>query len=99
MSATQARISALLREAADLHHRVWRTTDGVDPDWPSWYADWLTNHSELPALVQRRLVRSELTWVLVNLANEDEAGGGAGPWEERYAAGILRHFGEAAPEG
>ncbi len=32
-------IAALLEEAAEVHHRVYRITDGTDDDWASWYAD------------------------------------------------------------
>ena len=32
------RIAALLHEAAETHHTVYRITDGDDPDWASWYA-------------------------------------------------------------
>jgi hypothetical protein len=39
--ADASRISALLREAAETHHVVFRIVDGDDPDWASWYADWL----------------------------------------------------------
>ena len=45
------KISALLHEAAETHHIVYRITDGDDPDWASWYADWLVNNSELPDLL------------------------------------------------
>jgi hypothetical protein len=30
-----ARIAALLHEAAETHHVVYRITDGEDPDWAS----------------------------------------------------------------
>ena len=41
-------IAGVLHEAAETHHTVWRITDGDDPDWASWYADWLLDLSELP---------------------------------------------------
>ena len=41
-------IADVLHEAAETHHTVWRITDGDDPDWASWYADWLLDLSELP---------------------------------------------------
>ena len=47
-------IADLLHEAAETHHRVYRITDGEDPDWASWYADWLIDHSELPAQLGAR---------------------------------------------
>jgi hypothetical protein len=47
------------------HHRVFRITDGADDDWASWYAQWLVSLSELPELLGGKVVRSELTWLLV----------------------------------
>ena len=32
----------------ETHHRVYRITDGEDPDWATWYANWLVQLSELP---------------------------------------------------
>ena len=63
-------IADLLHEAAETHHRVYRITDGTDPDWASWYADWLIGHSELPTLLGAEPVRSELVYVLVSLDKE-----------------------------
>src|SRR4051812_33195401 len=36
-----ATVPELLHEAAETHHIVYRLVDGDDPDWASWYADWL----------------------------------------------------------
>ena len=82
-------VSALLREVGDLHHRVYRITDGEDPDWASWYATWLVELSELPQLLGCDVVRSDLVHVLVDLGREpaDEE-----PWEQRYARRIVQHF-------
>ena len=83
------RVADLLREAGDLHHRVYRITDGEDPDWATWYATWLVELSELRELLGRDVVRSELVHVLVDLGREpsdDE------PWEQRYARRIVQHF-------
>jgi hypothetical protein len=84
------RIAELLHEAAETHHVVYRITDGEDPDWASWYADWLLNLSELPDLLGARPVRSHLVHALVEL---DRSASGAGPWEDAYAAGLLERFG------
>jgi hypothetical protein len=84
-----ARIAALLHEAAETHHTVYRIVDGDDPDWASWYADWLLNLSELPDLLGARPVRSHLVHALVEL---DRSTSGAGPWEDAYAAGLLKRF-------
>jgi hypothetical protein len=89
---TAARIQALLTEASETHHRVYRLTDGADDDWASWYSDWLTNHSELPDLLRAKLVRSELTWLLVRLGKEVAERQPPEPWEQYYAKAIVEHF-------
>jgi hypothetical protein len=94
--ASTDRVAELLREVADLHHRVYRRTDGADPDWPSWYAQWLVDLSELPDLLPRRPVRSHLVHLLIDLDREVAAGAVAEPWERYYARRITEQF--AGPE-
>ena len=85
-------VADLLREAAETHHRVYRITDGEDPDWATWYANWLVTLSELPRLVGRTPVRSELTRLLVVLDEEVTAGQVSEPWEHYYARRLVDHF-------
>jgi hypothetical protein len=80
------RVADLLREAGDLHHRVYRITDGEDADWASWYATWLVRLSELPQVLGCEIVRSELVHLLVELGREPPDGQ---PWELRYARRIV----------
>jgi hypothetical protein len=89
------RIAALLHEAAETHHTVYRIVEGDDPDWASWYADWLTNLSELPQILEATLVRSELTWLLVSLDRDYVAAKPATPWPQWYAERIAEHFSAA----
>ena len=70
MDERHTRISDLLHEAAETHHRVFRITDGADDDWASWYAQWLVTLSELPEVLGGKVVRSELTYLLVRLDKE-----------------------------
>jgi hypothetical protein len=60
MDERTERVSALLHEAGEVHHVVYRITDGADDDWASFYADWLTQHSELPDVLGGPPVRSHL---------------------------------------
>jgi hypothetical protein len=85
-------ISNLLHEAAETHHRVFRIVDGADDDWASWYADWLINLSELPALLKMKPVRSELVYVLVGLDKQYTSDSPNEPWESFYASALLDHF-------
>jgi hypothetical protein len=79
-------IAALLHEAAETHHTVYRITDGDDPDWASWYADWLLSLSELPDLLGEKPVRSNLVHALVQLDRDYTAAQPPDRWEDWYAA-------------
>ena len=92
MTGTPERISGLLHEAGETHHRVFRITDGADDDWASWYAQWLIDLSELPDLLGARPVRSELTYLLVSLDKDYTASQPSETWETYYAQRILAHF-------
>jgi hypothetical protein len=85
-------VSQLLHQAAETHHIVFAISDGDDPDWASWYADWLTNLSELARILGTRPVRSELTWLLVGLDREFTGDTPAQPWETFYAERLVQHF-------
>jgi len=87
------RIGALLHEAGETHHQVFRITDGTDDDWASWYSDWLVNLSELSDLLGTKPVRSELTYMLVRLDREYTEQAPGPPWPEWYAARLAEHFG------
>ena len=85
-------IAELLNQAAETHHRVYRITDGEDPDWASWYATWLRELSELPELLGRMPVRSELVYLLVLLDKEVTEQQPSERWEQYYARRIAEHF-------
>ena len=87
-----AKVSDLLHEVGETHHRVYRIVDGADDDWASWYADWLTRLSELPDLLDMTPVRSELVYMLVRCDKEYTDNKPAGSWEDYYARAIIEHF-------
>jgi hypothetical protein len=86
------RIAEVLHEAAETHHVVWRITDGDDPDWASWYADWLLDLSELPTLLGAKPVRSHLVHALVQADIDFTAAGPEERWETAYARGLSERF-------
>jgi hypothetical protein len=92
MDERRAKVSELLHEAAETHHRVFRITDGADDDWASWYAQWLVTLSELPELLGGTVVRSELTYMLVCLDKEYTERRLGERWEDYYAQELVRHF-------
>jgi hypothetical protein len=97
MNDRTARVAALLHEAGETHHIVYRIVNGDDPDWASWYADWLLNLSELPGILGRKPVRSELVWLLVSLDKDYTREHPELSWPEWYAQRILERL-AATPE-
>ena len=71
---------------------MFQIVDGADDDWASWYADWLVNLSQLPDVLGRTPVRSELTYLLVSLDKQYTGAHPAEPWEDYYAERIIDHF-------
>lgn len=92
-SDTTARIAELLHEAAETHHVVYRITDGDDPDWASWYADWLLDLSELSELLGARPIRSHLVHALVDLDRQYTAEEPDERWEDWYASRLVDTLG------
>jgi hypothetical protein len=88
--ADEGGIASLFEEVAETHHRVYRITDGVDDDWASWYADWLLDLSELPALLGDRPVRSHLVHALVQLDRDYGAQERDESWPAFYARDLPR---------
>ncbi len=85
-------IADVLHEAAETHHVVWRITDGDDPDWASWYADWLLDLSELPVMLGAKPVRSHLIHALVQLDRDHVTAGSKERWEDVYARRLVEQF-------
>jgi hypothetical protein len=93
MDERTEKVSELLHEAGETHHIVFRITDGADEDWASWYSNWLTAHSELPALLGGSTVRSHVTEVLVRSEREFAERGIEGKWEDYYAEQLVKDLG------
>ncbi|HVD16246.1 MAG TPA: hypothetical protein VNK73_17595 [Actinomycetota bacterium] len=92
MDERTAKVRDLLHEAAETHHRVYRITDGADDDWASWYSNWLVALSELSDLLGAKVIRSELTYLLVRMDREYAERSPDEPWEDYYAHTLVDHF-------
>jgi hypothetical protein len=93
MDEPTARIRDLLHEAGEVHHVVFRISDGADDDWASFYADWLLEHSELPDVLGGPPIRSHLVHELVGSDQAFSQESTGGPWEAFYADRIVARFG------
>ena len=80
-------ITTLLDETQHAHHQAYLATDGYDPDWPIWYADYLLD--KLPPLLEADLTRSELTYLLVYLSKLQQLKAPGGRWSRYYAKTLV----------
>jgi hypothetical protein len=90
-------LSALLHQAAETHHSVFAIVDGDDPDWATWYSDWLLNLSPFSDIVGTKPPRSELTYLLVGLDKEYVEAGATEAWEDFYAARLMQRIPAGSP--
>ncbi|MFQ5947652.1 MAG: hypothetical protein ACE5KX_02165 [Acidimicrobiia bacterium] len=86
-------LADLLRETGEAHHEAFIESDGVDPEWPLWYADHL--HDRLPDLIGTGLTKSKLVWLLVEADRQRTADAPESDWPSYYADFFL----EAARTG
>ena len=84
-------ITDLLKRSGQAHHQAFLATDGDDPEWPTWYADYLMD--DLNALLGTPLDRDQLADLLVELDREYRRGAGDTAWPQFYAEHLIRHFG------
>jgi hypothetical protein len=77
------KVSLLLLETGQAHHRAYIDTDGVDPEWPLWYADYLMDR--LPVVLGRELTKSEIVYCLVDLSKKQPVIAPKAWWPDFYA--------------
>ena len=86
-------LAELLQETGRHHHAAYASSNGVDPEWASWYAPYL--QARLGERLGTLPTRSELIYLLVAAEKAlQDRGAGAEPWADSYAAFILEHYGE-----
>ena len=90
MDDIKAALIALLRESGPAHHQAYIETDGDDPDWPIWYAEFL--QERLNALLGTALTKTELIVLLVELDQLQRKEDPAGDWPAFYAEKILARY-------
>lgn len=87
----------LLKQTGQAHHQAFRSTDGVDPDWPIWYA--LHLNETLAAVLGRDFTRTEIICLLTRLAEEQELADDGRPWPAFYADHIVQRYVAEEQEG
>lgn len=80
----------LFQEAGEAHHQAFIETDGVDPDWPLWYADYL--HEKLNEKLEASMTKSELVYLLVLMDKEQRMDAPGANWRRYYASYLTEQY-------
>jgi NAD(P)H-hydrate epimerase len=86
----QSELIELLKRAAAAHHHAYRETDGADPEWPLWYAEYL--HEPLSVLLTARFTKSELVYVIVGLDKELQRTAPGAEWTKFWARSLTERY-------
>jgi NAD(P)H-hydrate epimerase len=83
-------LANLLNEAAEAHHKAFAATEGVDPDWPTWYADYLLE--KMQQMLNAKFTKSELIYLLVSAEKKNGVIAPGAYWPRFYARFIISRY-------
>ncbi len=84
-------VADLLHQTAEDHHVAFQQTDGVDPDWSIWYAGHLLEKG-IEKLLDAKLLKSDLIYLLVNADKEINRLAPGARWETWYAHNLISRY-------
>ena len=83
-------LANLLNEAAEAHHKAFTASEGEDPDWPLWYADYLLE--KMRQMLKAKFTKSELTYLLVSADKKNGVVAPGAYWPRFYAKYIISRY-------
>lgn len=83
-------IAELFLEAGHAHHQAYIETDGLDPEWPLWYAQYL--QEKLGRLLNHSLTQSEIVYHIIRLDKEYTSKARRQIWQEFYAQELISEY-------
>ena len=86
-SSQVEQLAHVLMSAGHGHHEAFIETDGFDPDWAIWYANYSVE--EVNVLLGTELSRAELVYELIGLSREQPIKAPDASWPEYYAASLV----------
>jgi NAD(P)H-hydrate epimerase len=84
------KLSNLLNETAEAHHKAFAATEGEDPDWPLWYADYLIE--KMRKMLNAKFTKSELIYLLVMAEKRNGVIAPSAYWPRFYAKFLVNRY-------
>jgi hypothetical protein len=88
--ANQLMLTELLLETGHHHHHAYQSSDGVDPEWPLWYAGYM--QAQLWDQLGAVPTRSRLIHLLLAAEESFSAAQPEGEWPPYYAQYLLERL-------
>lgn len=82
-------LTELFRQAGPAHHQAYIHTNGEDPEWPLWYAQYLRDG--VADVLGKALTVSELVYWLVAVERERAEQAPGADWPSYYARFFISH--------
>ena len=92
MSSLLVDLAELFQETGHAHHAAFIDTDGVDAEWPLWYAEYLQD--KLPVKLGAGITQSELIYLFITVDRELNSHAPGANWSEYYARFFIERYGE-----
>ena len=83
-------LEGLFHEVGEAHHQAYIETNGTDPEWPLWYADYLWER--LGGLLDASFIKSELVHMLVLVSGEHPLKAPGANWARYYAGFFITRY-------
>jgi hypothetical protein len=83
-------LANVLNETAEAHHKAFAASDGEDPEWPIWYADYLLDRMRM--MLNSKFTKSELIYILVSADKEKERVAPGAYWPRFYANFLVSRY-------
>lgn len=86
----QSILTELFQSAGRSHHAAFAATDGVDPEWPLWYAEYL--QEPITLALETPFTKSQLVYCVMNADFEHNARAPESDWPEFYADQFVERY-------
>ncbi len=84
-------LANLLHQTAEDHHVAYKETEGVDPDWPIWYAGHLLEQG-FDKMLDATILKSDLIYLLVMVDKQQMTEAPGARWERYYADFFISRY-------
>ena len=84
------KLANLLNGTAEAHHKAFAATEGEDPDWPLWYADYLIEKMRI--MLNAKFTKSELIYLLVMAEKKNGVIAPSAYWPRFYAKFLVNRY-------